>query len=203
LATDLALVKQHLNIIGDEDDALLNHYIASAVERFQSNTGRALITQTLLQVADDFPRDCYYDHHVFFEVYKHQDADSQIYLERGTPLQAVLSVEYYDTEGVKQTLSTDVYGVVANAVPARIYLKKGQTFPRVEQGRPSAVEITYRAGYGDTHEDVPSDIKEALSKIIGDLYEFREDEFLARGGNLAKAHLGSKQLWNRYKVFGR
>ena len=89
------------------------------------------------------------------------------------PLQSVSSIEYVDSDGVVQTLSTSAYDVVVRGIhPGYVLPAFGQTWPtaRDEAG---AVRITFVAGFGDNDTDVDDAIVAAALLMLGDLYDNR------------------------------
>lgn len=87
------------------------------------------------------------------------------------PVQSITSVKYYDTSNVQQTLDSSVYILDTDQKPAVLRLAYNQTYPST-YARPSAVEITFVAGYADETE-VPAATKQAILMLAGTLYEYR------------------------------
>lgn len=72
------------------------------------------------------------------------------------PLLELLSVKYLpEGGGAEQTLSPSVYVVDQAATPPAVLLAHGASWPTVAAGRPDAVRIRYRAGFGEA-DGVPS-----------------------------------------------
>lgn len=93
------------------------------------------------------------------------------YLEHGmqlykSPVQSITSIQYYDTLGTLQTLSTSVYSF--DSVNRKIFLKPNQTWPPFQE-RWDAWKVVYVCGY----ETVPSIIQKAVLLLA-------ENYFLAR-----------------------
>lgn len=183
LPLSLELLKEHLRIIGDDDDATLaNLYLPSAVEIFESTTKRALITQTVCQSFDCFP------------------ALNHFLLERA-PLGELIAVRYYDRDEQLQTLSPDRYSVIEGR-PAIVQLKRGASWPSdLHPSRLGAVEVEFTCGYGDDDDAIPSGIKQALSMITGDLFIHREDTIAVFGVLSVEPTWTSKRLMNRYQLY--
>ena len=89
------------------------------------------------------------------------------------PLQSVQSVAYVDTTGTAQTLSSSLYTVI-DGPRGELAAAPGQTWPDTQDDNPRAVTITFTCGYGDTADDVPSQIKRAILLIVGHWYEHKE-----------------------------
>lgn len=183
-AIDLALVKEHLRIIGSDDDLTLALYRDAAIEIFENNANLALITQTLKQVIDCFP--C---------------GESFFLLER-YPIITLTHIKYYDTDNVLQTWGSTNYILESNGIPPKLSLASGKSWPSdIHPTRNNAVEITYQAGYGATDTSVPNDVKLALSLIIGDFFANREDSVVQPGIGIINTFWNSKVLLRRYKPY--
>lgn len=117
------------------------------------------------------------------------------------PLQAVTKIEYYDTSDAKVELPTAAYVVETPAGPragkGRVYLKPGYSWPALSS-RPGAVEVSFRAGYGDTADKVPETLKSAMLLLIGELYERREDAVV--GTISGPAAVSAERLMWPYRV---
>lgn len=138
----------------DGDDDLIESLIAAATARLDGPAGwlgRALVTQTLeLQRCDfglgliDLP-------------YPPYQADS-------------IEVTYTDGNGDEQTLDASAYRIVAGGVGrARLFPAYGTAWPatRWDDG---SVKISYRAGYGDTGDDVLEPIRLAIKLHVQSMF---------------------------------
>lgn len=179
-----SLVKEHLRILGTDDDAALALYIPSAIEQFEAITGRCLIKQTITQEFDSFP-----------------DVDYFL-LERGTPLIQLLHIKYYDTDNVLQTFAADNYLIASSTLPPTVCLNTNKWWPTdIHPTRLGSVQVTYEAGYGTADSSVPMDIKHALSLLVGDFFNNREDSVVMPGINASvKVHWPSYRFMQKYKV---
>jgi uncharacterized phiE125 gp8 family phage protein len=132
--------------------------LRSAVEYAERYTGLSLITSTWTQKFSAFA------------------ALPEHMILRRRPLQAVVSVDYLDGDGVSQELATDVYRVLGVGEDKRngsIRLGYSQTWPALRDD-PEAVTVTYMAGFGDDHNAVPEQIRQAIMLLVGYLYNQRE-----------------------------
>lgn len=143
------------------EDAWLTSQIKSARRYCEKVTRRSLIQQTLrLSVAA---------------------WGAGIELQHG-PVMELLSVSYYDSSNVLQTLDAASYYLTDSVVP-QVRWVTGFAAPGLYD-RPDAVRVEYVAGYAPegspatTQEDyagtVPEDIKSAMKLLIGDAYCDRE-----------------------------
>lgn len=133
-------------------DPLLTAIRKVAREMVEQYTSRALITQTWDFFTDSFLR--------------------QIIIPK-SPLTSVASLQYMDTDGNYQTLSTDDYEVIADAEPGFIIPALNVYWPSTAR-HPHAVKIRFVAGYGDLASDVPQGIKQAILVLCAHLYENRD-----------------------------
>jgi uncharacterized phiE125 gp8 family phage protein len=141
----IAEAKAQASMVSDDDNALINAYIASARQQAESYLGRGLLTQTWQVQLSGF-------------------ADV-IWLPRAAPLQTVSSVKYYDTAGVLQTLATSFYTVDAISEPGRIVRAPNQSWPAVQVDRLAPVLITYVCGWNNT-SDIPELIKHGMRLYV-------------------------------------
>lgn len=142
----LAEVKQHLRIDSDDtyDDDLLNAYIATAVERSEIITGRALLRTTYKLEIDTW---------------------REVQLPK-PPFVSITSIKYIDTDGNEQTLSTSDYEIDDAREPTQIYFKVNHQLH--DQLRP--IEIVYQAGYTNAAA-IPSGIKQYTKMVVCDYYD--------------------------------
>lgn len=119
-------LRTHCRIDFQDEDDVLSGYLLAARRVVETDTERAMLTQTWTLTMDAFPCDL-------------------IELRR-CPVQSVTSVTYLDTSGDSQTLATTVYAVDVSSEPARITLKSGQVWPTTYD-QANAVTVTFVAGW--------------------------------------------------------
>lgn len=146
--------KKHLRVDFDEDDDLIESYIATAIQNVDGRDGwlgRALVEQTWELRLPDF-------------------GGSVIPIPL-PPLIAIESIKYYDAADVLQTLSADFYEVtgISGFGKARVVLKSGKAWPGTAK-RSESVVVRFTAGY----ETVPAPILTAIKRQVGSMYENRE-----------------------------
>lgn len=148
--------KEHLNVLHDLDDLYIHALIRVARETVENLTARIVgVSKTVKFFMDEFPQ------------------GSTIFLPLGKT-QGVTSLKYYDTAGVLQTLSSDLYFVDLETTPSRICVKPSHSWPSTELGRPSAVVIEFMAGYPSV-DSIPAPLVQAMKLLIGHWYANRED----------------------------
>ena len=171
--------KRHLSLAAadtDEDD-LIDGMIKAARRQAESFLGRSLITQTWAMDLDRFP-------------------PGTIEVPR-PPLQAVENIVYVDADGQTQTLPPAAYRVDENSAPGRLTPAYGTAWPAT---RPvsNAVTVTFTAGYGDTPDEVPDDVRAAMRLIVGRLYQYREDVV---DGPVTRLPGGADTLLRPYRIW--
>lgn len=121
--------KLHCAIAQDDDNGLIDAFIRAAREAAEAYLSRALFTQTRVVTYSQF-------------------AD-EMWLPFAAPLQSVSSVQYYDVNGVQQTLASSYYTVLTNSEPGRIVRAANQSWPSVQPDRLMPITITYVCGQSD------------------------------------------------------
>lgn len=171
----LVEAKLHLKVDDTVDDTLIDIWRQSARELIEERTNRSLITQTRVLKLEHFPT-C--------------DA---IVLTNG-PVQSVTTVKYFDNDDTEQTMSSSDYWVDTHGNISRIVIKN--SWPATKC-RPSAVTVTYVAGYGATAATVPGPLKSAMLLLIGHFFENRQENTIAAAHALPE---GVERLISTYVV---
>lgn len=146
----LTEAKQHLRVDHDDEDGLIEGYIAAATAHIDgpaSYLGRCIGSQTLKLYTEAFP------------------SCRLPFVLPGRPVKEVSSVEYQDASGAQQTLDGSRY----KASEHRLFPSYGGDWPTARCDI-DAICITYIAGY----DAVPTSIKSAILLIVGDLHRFRD-----------------------------
>lgn len=162
---DIEFVKLQLHVNGDDEDDLLEHYVQTALEYVERETGRCLVPAEWVEILPFFPR--------------------RWELQR-SPITTLHEITYFDNNNVSQTL-TDYYFLAGYNMPGLLYPKKFSfpllypylystyyyppTFPR-----PDAVTVSYRAGYDGGFETLPKAAIQAMLLLVGTWYQNRESE---------------------------
>jgi uncharacterized phiE125 gp8 family phage protein len=192
LPVTLAEVKAQVRYFESDEDALLVGLIRAAMEYVENYTGLALITQTWSQTFPSFPQS------YAGMAITTNTIQTPLKLSR-RPLQTVLSVTYLDSGGVSQPLDTTVYRVSGAAQPyhpAMLSLNTGQSWPTTYVAT-EAVTVSYRAGFGDTHNDVPELIRQAIAMTVATWFAFREE--VVMGATVAELPFSGKVLLRDYR----
>lgn len=149
---------------GTAEDDYIERLIRVSYHRGERKSWRSWCTQEWALVLDGFPW-----------------CSGEIWLPR-PPIQAVVSVEYIDSDGNEQTWggSPLPYAV---SLPSGLTAGKAVLRPAYNQTwpttrcQPDAVTVTYRAGYPEVGSpatcDIPEDLQHARLLLIGELYKQR------------------------------
>jgi hypothetical protein len=133
LIVNLQDLKEHLGIVGTQDDVRLNLTLQEAQDAIAAETGLVFLSSTWLETYDAFP--------AALETVK-------------APVSAIVSLQYYDDTNTLQTLvqsngvvptGGDFYAVMPDYQPAVLYPANSE--PRwqpVYHWRPDAVQLTYQ-----------------------------------------------------------
>jgi len=136
----------------DNHRAMIEALIAVARTEAETETDRALITQTWQATFNCL--------------------STPLKLARQS-VQSVVSITYVDADGATQTLAEDQYRLTgwdsSEIIPAY-----GVTWP-TPRGDVDCVTVTWVAGYGDDVDDVPPPIRQWLLVRLATLFEHREE----------------------------
>jgi len=150
----LAQAKAHLRVDAADDDAYITAMIVAARQWVEQMANLCLIEQTVVERFDSFPTYGYFD------------------LSK-SPVMAVTSIQYTDSNGDLQTWAAGNYEVDTVTKPARVMVKFGISYPTTRLAL-APVTVTYTAGFGDEADDIPIPIIQAMKLFIGELYENRQ-----------------------------
>ncbi|OWK20074.1 hypothetical protein AJ88_33070 [Mesorhizobium amorphae CCBAU 01583] len=96
------------------------------------------------------------------------------------PLQAVVHIKYLDSDGVLQTLDPSAYRVSgAGSWRPEIAPAYGETWPDSRLVA-DAVQVRFRAGYGDSEENIPPPILQAINVMAAHYYVERQPVTFAK-----------------------
>lgn len=179
----LAEAKLHLRVTADTDNTLITNLIKTARQHAENYAGRALASQTLELVLDNFPC-CYVDN------------SPCGYIELPMPpVTSVTSVKYKNSDGIEATWDTAEY-IFYDKEPAIITLAFNKSWPSFTPYPAGAVKVRYVAGYTT---NIPEPIRQAMLLLIATLYENREDIIV--GQPAVKLPFGVQALLYPYKIF--
>jgi uncharacterized phiE125 gp8 family phage protein len=148
-----AEAKLHLRVSHSDEDTHIARLVAAARRRCETETRRALVTQTWDLTLQDWP------------------CDDRIILPL-PPAQSITSITYVDSDGVTQTIASSVYKLSAGT-PGIISLKDDQSWPSGLRDEADPITVRFVAGYGAA-STVPESLKAGILMLVGTLYENRE-----------------------------
>lgn len=176
LAVSLDEVKAQLKITGTDEDVFLTSLIKTASLFFESFTKQTLITKT----------------------YKTYRTIWDIFQLRRCPLQSIVSIKYYDTDAVLQTLDSSDYYIVKDNFFGKICFDEDFELPSL-RNRPQQIEIEFKSGFGDDDTSIPADIQQGLLEHIAYMYENRGDCINSNCSNIAIPN-STKLAYIKYKI---
>lgn len=149
----LAEAKTHLRVDASEQDAEIAAIVQRARQALETDTGRALLTQTYDFSLDGFP------------------CKDRIDLPRA-PLQSVTSATYRIWDGGSETFDLARVAIETAAEPGFIELRGGYEWPTEELDAGLAVTIRFVAGWSAA-ASVPKDLIAALLLRVEQFYRLR------------------------------
>jgi uncharacterized phiE125 gp8 family phage protein len=158
----LAQAKQYLRVEHDDDDDIIPALIRGARLHVETQTRRALITQSWRLVRDVWP-------------------DSGFVAVLPVPLIALDAARIHRADGTTLAIGTGSFVVDRVTAPARLAFTRG-ALP-VPERYVSGIEIDVTCGYGDEPDDVPEPLRQAIRMLLAHWYENRgiigESHFVA------------------------
>lgn len=172
LPLDLALVKDHLAVIDNDSNTLIEKFILAAINWAEGSMRRTIYSRSHTWVLKDFPRDAC--ERIRLPRGKTQSVESIVYSLNGstTTLYGPSSSESPTTSSFQEDLTGDDGGIL---MPLR-----GENWPSVDYDVPAPVTITFTAGW--LAAEVPADIESALLFAIADAFELRGGGDIGSGG---------------------
>lgn len=148
-------IKDEIRLETNLDDATIGRYLTTSTGLMDGPTGmlgRALITQDWRLTLDRFV------------------TPIEIPLP---PLQSITTIKYDPPTGAEVTMPAADYRVFETDDGASIRPAVGGSWPAILDA-PDAVRVVFKAGYGDSWNDVPEAIRSAMLILAGNMYEGHE-----------------------------
>jgi uncharacterized phiE125 gp8 family phage protein len=148
----LAEAKQFIRVEHDDDDDIIAALIAGSRIHVETQTRRALITQSWRLTRDVWP-------------------------ELGcvpvlpVPLRTLDAARVYKFDGSTLAIEVAAFAVDKTAAPARLAFTRG-ALPAPER-TVGGIEIDVTCGYGDALENVPEPLRQAIRLLVAHWYENR------------------------------
>lgn len=194
----LAEAKAQMRVDITDDDALITAYITAARLWCEAYSKKTFATTTWAWQFDFFPNRLVinpatqvWDSWLNSRTYPYTQA--QILQVPVPPLVSVTSIQYYDINGVQQTMSLSDYIVIPGNV-GRITPKVGEMWPAT-QSRAGSVTVTFVAGESAVSENE----KLAIKLLVAHWYRNREG---VSETSFSEVPLGIKNLLNATKNSG-
>ena len=142
------------------DDDLMSSFISAARAFLEEETSRTFHEKSLELALDCWP-------------------SGHIVLPRATPLIAITSIKYYEsdwTSGAETTVSTSLYIADTYSTPGRVVLSYGESWPSFTKYPVAPIRIIYRAGIADASPatEAPDLVKQAMRFLVGHMWMNRE-----------------------------
>lgn len=158
----LAQAKAHLRITHSFDNDLIQNHIIAASNWAEDQTRRILMKTVVESFRHKFP--------------------TRVFDLPGGKVTAVEEIRYTDGDGNPQTLNgptsaapgTDYQENLKSDEMPWLYPAQDSNWPDVQLDLVNAVAVQYTVGYGDSPEDVPFSIRQAIFFKIGDMYSIRD-----------------------------
>lgn len=151
-----AEAKQHMRVDLPDDDDLIDNLVQAATNTVENLTGRSLLEQTWKWLLDVFP------------------GKNELLIPRARVI-SVASLKSTDQADVQTLFAAANYIVDIDSEPGRLVKRIGVSWPANGGLREAnAVEMIFKAGYGNTSATVPRDLRQAVLMLAGHFYENRE-----------------------------
>lgn len=168
-------IKNHLRLDGDADDVGLGTLLRAAREMVESQLGLCLTSRSLALYLDAWPGSMGRMPWWQGVASGSMAAFARMAEYLPLPVRPVSSlgiIRVYDADGVSTVWDATHYGLRPGLEPA-LY-RTGGSWPT--PGRTlDGIRIELTAGFGDSWNDVPADIRQALLMLVAHLFENRGD----------------------------
>jgi uncharacterized phiE125 gp8 family phage protein len=136
------------------EDAVLELYIRAAMAAIEARLGRALLARGFAWTVTRWREDA----------------------SQGLPIAPVRSVEtitLVDADGGETAVDPENWSVLRDSQRPRLVGRFGRNLPKIP--RSGHAEIRFTAGFGETWEAVPADLRQAVFLLAAHFYENRAD----------------------------
>lgn len=175
LVIDLPAIKAQCRVDIDDDDQLLTDMALAAQRMCEGRIGGPLLTADCVETLSAWPVTGY----IVLEVARAQEVTKFYVRTRGE------RVEFADFHAVLQDRGT------------LLVLAPNGQWPLIDE-RLDAIEIEYTAGFGDTPDAVPEDVKQWLLYTVSTMYSYREEFVTGASVQELPSNFVDRQI-NRYK----
>jgi len=151
---DLSYAKSFLRVDGNEEDALIQELIKASRHQVENILGRTLVRRSFIYRGDVPKGTC-------------------LSLPR-PPLLDVIRLSLISDDNTSADIPPDDYLTNTRREPGELRLRDGARWDDYLE-RPQTVEIEFDAGYGDSADDVPLPIKQAVVLLLAQSFEHRDN----------------------------
>ncbi len=152
------IAKAHLRVAHGEDDTLISGLITSARLTVEAITRSALITQSWSLVLDEW-------------------GTRRTVALPLAPLISIDAVGLWNEAGEKVDIGSAFYHLGGSA-PGKLALNRGERWPTPLRDT-SGICIDFTAGFGETADDVPDPLRQAILHLVAHWYENRGEASLS------------------------
>lgn len=153
-------LKQHLKVEDEDEDALIQIYLRTAVQQAEDETRRAIARQPYLVTADDY-----------LQHLRHSSGTGRYWPLPLGFVQSVTQIEYRDNQGATQVWPSSQYEVdTESQYQSRLKPVSNASWPSTGSYL-SSFRISLVAGW--TADDCPDTIKQAIRMLASNLFESR------------------------------
>lgn len=156
-------------------DAVLELYLRAAMAAIEARLGRVLLARSFMWTLERW-----------------REATSQPLPV--APVRSIESVTLTDAEGVETALDPVAWSLVRDAQRPRLVGRFGRSLPRIPRGGSATVRLA--AGFGESWDDVPADLRQAVFLLAGHYYESRTE----MGGRTGAMPFGVLVLIEAYRA---
>jgi len=168
-------IKQYIRVVGAVTVASVNYSVAVVTSNYQTDddTYITALIKTARKICELHQNRAYITrtYELTLDAWPCED-----YIELPMPpALAITSIVSTLSDGTSSTWDDGEYELDASGFVGRLAPSYGYTWPSETLQKLAGIKITYTAGYGATAASVPSEIKHAITMLVGELYENRED----------------------------
>lgn len=170
----LAEMKSYLRVTNTVDDSLITNMIATATNWGENYTGRSFNVEDYSLAIYNF---------------------TSIIEIRRSPVDAVTSIDYIDTDGNAQVVSTDVYYVKRQRQWSYIILKDGQEWPTDVRDQIDSIDIKFSTT--TMQPNLQNLANEAVIRTVAYWYRNRGD---CSNCNCAAINAGVTGIYDQFRI---
>lgn len=154
-----------LDDLTPEEEQLVVNITLGVLNFIEKYTKRTLLTKNFRTYRDYFPG---YD--LLWGCYEYD------YIElKKSPFQQLENFTYINTDNVSTAVPASIYYTTLETDYSKILANPGEQFPQDVICKLQSIQIDFKAGYGDSIDDIPYEILLAIYQLVADLYYNRGD----------------------------